>query len=306
MLYGGELLGFFLVIVACALWAIDTLIRYPLIYSGVSSYSIVLYEHIILSTIFLVVFFKSLPKIKKVKNEHWFYFFVVGGIGSALATLSFTQAFNYLNPSLVILLQKFQPVVAIYLAKFVLQEKIQKRFILWAFVCLVGAFLISYDDLRKVYSEYILVEKDILSSASIKGYLCVAFAVFGWGASTVFGKKLSLSGVQNEQIMAGRFIIGLLCLLPFIPFHQDLFTHSLEEYGKISLMVLLSGLLAMYIYYNGLRRISARACSLTEMFFPFMAILVNWIFLDAKLTLIQFVGGAILLTGSLIIQLRKY
>lgn len=240
------------------------------------------------------------------KKKHFAYFFVVGGVGSALATLAFTQAFKYLNPSLVILLQKFQPVVAITLARFILKERVGKDFIIWAMISLLGAFVISYQDLEKVYMEFVLFDKSLLAPGSLLGYLCVAFAVCGWGASTVFGKKLGQSGYQSEQIMAGRFFGGFLFLLFFLPFQNDIFTHSLGVYSKVSLMVLLSGLLAMYLFYRGLRRLTARTCSLTEMFFPFMAVIVNWIFLDAKLTLLQIVGGAILISSSVIIQLRKY
>lgn len=300
------MLGVSLVVLACTLWALDTLIRYPLLYSGVDAFSIVFYEHCILSVIFLVVFFKSLPKVWRISGSNMVAFCVVGGLGSALATLSFTQAFKYLNPSLVILLQKFQPVVAILMARYFLKEKIEKAFIGWAVVCILGAFLISYQDLEKVFFEYTKSNMQLFNPGSLLGYVFVFFAVSGWGASTVFGKKLSQNGFQNEQIMAGRFFIGFLCLLPFVPFQSELFSHSVDVFGKISLMVLLSGLLAMYLFYQGLRRLSARACSLTEMFFPFMAVLVNWIFLDATLSAIQILGGLVLLLGSLVIQLRRY
>ena len=106
--------------------------------------------------------------------------------------------------------------------------------------------------------------------------------------------------------MAGRFVMGFICLLPFVFLSESIFSHNIEVYGKVSLMVLVSGLLAMYLYYQGLRKLSARACSLTEMFFPFMAVLVNWLFLGASLSPVQLVGGGILLLGSLVIQLKRY
>lgn len=300
------MLGFFFILSACALWAIDTLIRYPLIYAGVSSFAVVFYEHLFLSIIFLVVFFKSLPNFKKIKLSHLGYFFVIGGLGSAMATLAFTQAFKFLNPSLVILLQKFQPVVAIVLAKFVLKEKIGSSFILWAIFCLIGGFLISFEDIKIIHQEFLISGWGFFHQGQLLGYFLVMISVCGWGASTVFGKKLTSLGYQDEKIMAGRFIIGFLCLLPLLPFHHDIFSHNIDTYSKVSMMVLLSGLLAMYLYYHGLRKISARACSLTEMFFPFMAILVNWIFLDATLNATQLIGGTILLIGSVVIQLRRY
>ena len=84
---------------------------------------------------------------------------------------------------------------------------------------------------------------------------------------------------------------------------QDYVEHF---YSKIALMVLVSGLLAMYLYYQGLRRIPARFCTLAEMFFPLMAVIVNWIFLDKSLSMVQISGGLILIAGSLVIQVKQY
>lgn len=301
-----DFLGIFLIFLASSFWAFDTLIRYPLIGAGVSAISIVFYEHLILTVIFLVVFFKAVPNIANLKVRHVLYFIVVGGFGSALATLAFTRAFHFLNPSLVILLQKFQPVVAIILARVFLKESINKMFMIWALVCLVGGVLVSYQDILNVSEAYNsfgdLFEKN---SASL-GYMLVIISIIGWGASTVFNKKLELEGFSNEQIMGGRFITGFVFLIPFAANVPETFSHSIEVYGKVSLMVVISGLLAMYIYYQGLRRTSARTCSLAEMFFPFMAVIVNWLFLGATLTPLQLIGGALLLLGSVVIQIKHY
>ncbi|MEX0798855.1 MAG: DMT family transporter [Bacteriovoracaceae bacterium] len=300
------MLGILLVMIACALWALDTLIRYPLINEGVSAISIVFYEHLILSVIFSVVFFKSLKTVWRARTSHYVYFFIVGGVGSALATLAFTRAFVFLNPSLVILLQKFQPVFAIALASWILKETINKYFVFWAAVSLVGAALISYEDVISLANSPKSLTKLLFHPGAAQGYVLTVFSIVGWGAATVFGKKLSLEGYSNEQIMSGRFLMGLAALLPFMGMDSQLFTHDVEVYGKISLMVFISGILAMYIFYQGLRKISARACSLAEMFFPFMAVLVNWLFLNATLTPIQLVGGGLLLLGSVIIQVKHY
>ena len=106
--------GTFLILIACFLWALDTLIRYPLVESGLSPITIVFYEHVILSLIFGWGAVSAFKRIGELKVADIFSFFVVGCIGSALATVAFTESFHFLNPSLVILLQKLQPVVAIF------------------------------------------------------------------------------------------------------------------------------------------------------------------------------------------------
>ena len=79
-----------------------------------------------------------------------------------------------------------------------------------------------------------------------------------------------------------------------------------EDYVRILIMVLISGALAMWLYYQGLKRLSARTTAIAEMFFPFFAIVANWFFLGKQLNDWQLIGGAILLIGSLIIQVKKY
>ncbi|MFZ4714148.1 MAG: DMT family transporter [Bacteriovoracaceae bacterium] len=293
------MLGIVYIILACFLWGTDALFRYPLVWGGISAVKLVFYEHLILTMIFIPFFFKHRERFYKTTVAEIFYFFIVGGIGSALATVSFTQAFALLNPSQVILFQKFQPVIAIFLARFVLGESLSGKFIFWAIFCLAGAFMISYPDLGKIGEE------DFFSKNTFMGYFWVAISVLGWGAATVFGKKLS-DTYTNTEVMCGRFLMAFVCLLPFIiSIHQEL-NLTFTVAWKILVMVLLSGLLAMYFYYKGLGKISAKTCALTELFFPFSAVIVNWIFLGQSLTEIQLIGGGLLLLGSSIIQLNHY
>lgn len=295
--------GIFLIIGACFLWGLDALIRYPLVEKGFSAVSLVFIEHTMLAFLSGYLFFSNISKLKQNKFKPIWYFFVIGGVGSALATVAFTRAFVFVNPSLVIILQKFQPVVAIVLARVVLNETMSKQFFGWAMVCLVGALMISFSDLQSVFN----LNSDVIwQDNAVKGYLLIAVSVFGWGAATVFGKKLTLSGFDEKEIMSNRFVFGFLALLPLLP--QMEFDKVLISDGifKIAVMVMISGVLAMYLYYQGLKRVTARACALAELFFPFAAVVVNWIFLDATLNGLQIMGGLVLLLGSSVIQVKKY
>lgn len=300
------MLGIVFVILAGVLWAIDTLIRYPLLFGGVSAEKIVFFEQLVLSAIFIPLLFKDAKKIGNIKLSTIFYFIVIGVFGQAIGTLTFTKAFMLINPSLVILLQKLQPIVAITLAHFFLGEKIKKEFLLWASVALVGGLLISSTDIMPG-----LIKLDfsigLLSQTAIWGYTLTLIAVISWGASTVFGKKLSGQGFDEIQIMGGRFVFGLVFMTFYLIYKFGTLTldWQMATYGKLLLMVLLSGIAGMYFYYKGLKLISARTCALAEMFFPFSAVVINWVFLGAKLLPIQLIGAGLLVISSVMIQLKK-
>lgn len=299
--------GTLLVIFACLLWGLDTLIRYPLVEKGINPITIVFYEHCILVLIFSYGLITQIRRIGELKLADVFSFLIIGGLGSAIATVAFTESFQFLNPSLVILLQKLQPVVAIILAALILKEEIQKQFVIWAAVCLVGGLLVSSPDIERFYSLMVSDFSAVTSDVAVKGYGLVGLSILGWGATTVFGKRLSMAGFETKSIMAGRFLTGLLVLIPFVPWdHKSLILTSGEDYLKILIMVIISGALAMWFYYQGLKRLSAKTTAVAEMFFPFFAIIMNWIFLGKQLSELQLVGGAILIVGSLIIQIKKY
>lgn len=298
--------GILLVLLACFLWGMDTLIRYPLVDRGINPITIVFFEHIILTVIFSLGLIKSISRIGELKLSDVMSFLIIGGLGSAIGTVAFTESFLYLNPSLVILLQKFQPVVAIILAAIVLKEQIEKRFIIWASICLVGGLLVSSPDIQRLYQALVTDYGTLASDNAVKGYGLVGASILAWGSTTVFGKRLSMAGFDTKSIMGGRFLTGLLVLIPFVTWDRSLLLPQGEDYIRILVMVLISGALAMWFYYQGLKRLPAKTTAIAEMFFPFFAIVANWIFLGKELNELQLVGGGILIVGSLVIQLKKY
>ncbi len=302
--------GIGFIILASLFWAVDGPIRYPLIQGGVSASRIVFTEHLYLTILFLPVFFRQkshgLLKFKRLRPGEWAAFFAVGAFGSALATLAFTRAFMYLNPTHVILLQKLQPVVAISLANIFLKERLHKHFAIWALVCLAGGVIIGHREIFQGIQEIMSTGHFVSSTDGYKGIGLALVAVLGWGGATVFGKKLSAQGFNSSEIMAGRYLAGLLVLLPLPLSGQMEIDARPEIWLKIFCLVLISGLTGMFLYYQGLKRLSARLTSLTEMFFPFLAVVVNWIWLGATLDVGQVFGAIILLAGSMVIQKNHY
>lgn len=288
---------FLYIIVGTFFWSVDTLIRYPLL-SEISAERLVFYEHLLLTCVFLPYLIRHqflLSALKK--TDTILSFIVIGGLGSALSTIAFTKAFGLINPSLVILLQKLQPFIAISLSAFLLKEKIHSSFFKIAGFALFGVVLMSYEDL-----SVWLRNPDF--SGSMLGYVLALIAVTGWGMSTVFGKRLSLNGLTNNQIMSGRFYFGLISIFIFITLQNpSQFTPpNSESLVKISILALLSGLLGMTFYYKGLSRIKAHQATIAELFFPLIAVIINWIALDKPLSLLQLTGGLILIISSLFVQ----
>ena len=164
--------------------------------------------------------------------------------------------------------------------------------------------LLIWPDLQKLLISF--KEGDVeANNAALWGYGLALFAVVSWGSATVFGKKLSSKGIDSVDLMAGRFSFGLLGMLPFVFMTPSLITAiEISILQKILILAVMSGLVGMYFYYQGLKRIPAHWATLAEMLFPVAAIFINWLFLNVEITQIQMIGAATLVVASTMVQFR--
>ena len=277
--------GPWLVTLAAMLWAVDAPFR-KFLTTELSSTTIVLMEHILIAFLVLPLLVPRLAELKNLNKREWLSVIFIGFGGSALATVLFTQSFHYLNPTVAILLQKLQPLMAITLAFFVLGEKLSKRFWLWAVVAIVGAYVISFPDLKPTGFSF---------DANV-GVLLALGAAFFWGGSTVFG-RLVLQKVSFQTMTALRFLSALVFLFFLNIYYNtlgEISTASGKDWLFVLIIAVLAGFVSLMIYYYGLKSTKASIATLCELAFPLAAVIVNWIFLDATLTWMQIVGGLIL------------
>ncbi|WP_191601519.1 DMT family transporter [Marinomonas algicola] len=296
--------GTLFIMIACFTWALDTLIRYPLLSAGYSAVQIVFIEHLTLVLCVSPLLWRYRQTYRNMTKTALACLFFIGGVGSAVGTLAFTEAFSYLNPTVVILLQKLQPLVAILLAYHFLKERIESHFIQWATVILVGSFIMMWPDLATLGDAQWHYSSD--QTAIIKGYSYTLIAVFSWGAATVCGKYLSYKNVPENAILSGRFLSGLMVLLPIaLLITPSLKAMPITDIGLVVVMALLSGLIGMWFYYKGLNQVRAQTATLVELSFPVFAAGINWVFLDMSLSTYQIVGACLLICGNIGLRMKE-
>lgn len=280
----------YLVFVAALLWATDAPFRVHLTQSLPSSF-IVLAEHFVDVLVVLPLLFMNWREMKQLSARHWLAVIVIAVGGSALASIAFTQAFVYVNPSVAILLQKLQPLIVIGLAATFLHEQLRSRFWLWAIVALVGAYFISFPNLvPQLYAGEAF-------NPNLVGVGFALVAVLLWGLSTVLG-KYALGTVSFKTMTSLRFVLAFVFLLILnlaqktIP---NLTTVAPKDWLFIVMIAITSGVVSLFLYYRGLQYTKASIATLAELGFPLGAVVINAIFLKAVLSPWQVVGMAVLL-----------
>src|SRR3989338_4332665 len=283
--------GPYLILIAAMLWATDAPFRLFLT-QGLSSNFIVLGEHLIDVLIVLPILVLGWRQLKGLTWREWGAVAVIAIGGSAIASVAFTQAFHYVNPSVAILLQKLQPLIAIALAAVILKEPLASKYWLWAALALGGAYLISFPNLVPQLYPGEAFDPNVI------GVLLALIAAFFWGASTVMGKFV-LRKIDFKMMTALRFV-GAFVFLLMLNWQQQSFPAAGQFTWTAGLFILIiaivSGVVSLFIYYKGLETTNASVATLAELGFPMAAIFVNWIFIPGSaLVPMQFVGVAVLL-----------
>jgi drug/metabolite transporter (DMT)-like permease len=293
----GSYLGVLLVALGAALWGTDAVLRVPLL-EVMSPPAIVLSEHLVLLLYSIPAVALGWRVFRNLRSSQWIALLVISWGGSALATLLFTAAFAFGNPTVVILLQKTQPLFAIVLAHVLLQERLRWSYWPCFAVAVLGAYLISFDGLVEPFEA--LGSVQALAAALTLG------AALLWGSSTVLGRFV-LKDMPFHTLTGARLLLALPVLWGIV-----LVQGSLGEVGagfaaepaRVVLLALVPGLLGLLLYYRGLSGTKASYATLAEVSFPASAVALNWIFLGVGLSVNQVLGffllwGAILFLGHL-------
>jgi drug/metabolite transporter (DMT)-like permease len=198
--------------------------------------------------------------------------------------------------SVVVLLQQLNPVFAIGASAFLLREPLNKRFVGLAVLALAAAYVVTF--------PHFSVNLSTGNGTLIAAIMAVGAAA-AWGTSTAFS-KYALKGTSTLHITALRFGIT-----PFFAMLFVLLSGSAHSLGAITLsqfkylvaITFSTGMVALLIYYFGLKRVLASRAALLELAWPLSAVIVGFIWLHQGLTATQGIAGVVL-TGAIYLIAR--
>jgi len=279
----------FYVIFAASLWGVDGIILRPALYN-LPVPLVVFIESSIVAILLTPFYRKQWLNIKNLQRKDWLAFIGVAAFGGAIGTMTITKALfyvNFVNLSIVILIQKLQPVFAILLASIFLRERFPAVFFFWAGIAVAGAYLMTFGiNLPNLNTG----DKTALAS------LFALFAAISFALSTVLSKR-ALRNIDFELATYLRFsitVILMLILVSFLGNLPDIIKVSKKQVLVFFLIAFTTGGPAIFLYYYGLKRISASVATICELSFPVTAVVLEYAVRGNLLNAVQWIGVAIL------------
>ncbi len=285
---------------AAALWGLDGVVLTPRL-SGMAVPFVVFLLHALPFGLMQPVLFGCWKKFRSFDRATWLVLSLVALTGGLLGTMFIVKALflvDFKQLSVVVLLQKLQPVFAIFLASLLLKERLTGRFVAWAAAAIAGGYLLTFG----------------LSLPNLEGgdrTLWAAFfalmAAACFGAATVFGKLL-LGKIDFKTATFARYgLTSVLALIYVVASGVGLpfATVVRADWVVIVIISLTTGSGAIFLYYWGLTRVKATVATICELCLPLSAVILDYAVNGTRLGVWQWVGGLALIGSILRITTMK-
>ncbi len=209
---------------------------------GINPYIYTFLRVIIVATFLsgLLLAFKDLKSLKLLTKKQWLLLILVGLVGGSIPFLLFFKGLSLTTAAKSSFIHKTMFIYVAILAKLILKEKIDKKFLLGGIVLLIGNLIL----LKKIPSEINY------------GDLLVFFATLLWATENTISKYL-LKDLNGRQLAWGRMFFGSLFILLFLLFTNQtnlIFNLNLKQ---ISWVLITAFILFGYVmtWYSGLKYI---------------------------------------------------
>ncbi|MBI9053169.1 MAG: EamA family transporter [Bacteroidales bacterium] len=281
--------GAFLICVAATLWGLDGVVLTPRLHN-LDVELVVFMLHVIPFLLFSLFLSKEYKNLKEFTKLDFLGFFLVALFGGALGTMAIVKALflvNFQQLTIVVLLQKLQPIFAIALASIVLKEKLNANFLLWGTIAICGAYFLTFGTKLPNFDT---------GSNTVHAALYALLAAFSFGSSTVFSKRLLTKfSFKTATFYRYGFTSAIMLIIVLIGGKLVLIESVTNTNWLImSLIALTTGSGAIFIYYYGLRSVKAIVATICELCFPISAVVFDYFINGEMISAIQWISAVVM------------
>ncbi len=219
------------------------------------------------------------------------WLFGLGFLGYYLSSYLDFLGLNYISAALERLILFLYPTLVILMSALFLNKPISKRMSVSLLICYLGIALAVGHDLRLAEASSHVALGSLLVFGS-----AVSYALYLMGNGVIVGRLGSMRLTAWATAIACILCIGQFLLLRPL----EALAQPWQVYGLSLLMALFSTVLPVWFVSEAIRRIGAGPVSLTSTLGPVVTIGLGWWMLDENISLAQFLGALMVISGVLV------
>lgn len=215
---------------------------------------------------------------------------IISGIVISFNWLFLFQSYKYTSIAVATLTYYTAPIFVILLSPFVLKEKITISSIISVIIAMVGLVLIINPEALK----------NTMAGEEVKGIIFALMAAVLY-ASVVLMNKFN-NKIDSLDKTTIQMISAAIILLPFVSLRDIVSINSSFNWIIILIIASVHTGLAYFLYFSSIQQISAQKVSLLSYIDPISAVIFGMIFFSEKLSLMQVMGGILILLSTFLMD----
>lgn len=260
-----------------------------------SSLEIAFYRSIIGAIFIIILSIAQREKWNKEDLKEDLKVLIPSGIALGTGWVLLFQGYKNTTISIATLSYYIAPVFIVILSIFVLKEKITRKKILCIIVAIIGLLLVL--DINNL--------GNIGDNNHVLGIIYSVLAAVFYAIVVILNKFIKK--VSGFKVTIVQLLVSTIILMPFTIVNS---TRSILSLDILSLVLLLfvgivhTGI-AYLLYFSSVKEIEGQSIAILSYMDPIFALLIAGIFLGEKMTIIQLLGGILILGSAYISESKK-
>jgi drug/metabolite transporter (DMT)-like permease len=236
----------------------------------------------------LFIFFIIFEKDKKLNKQDYKHLVLSSGIGIFIYFIGEYNALNYISASTASIIVSLLPMFMLVTNFFVFKDKITLFKVGVILLTLVGVVMVVQADFRAMFNE------------SLIGYSLMVMGVAAWVVYSLSTVKMRKNN-SNIKVITYQSGFALILFTPFAVSNLNIVTQlDFNLWTNIIYLGVFASGLAFYLYVYSLKVLGTLPVSIFGNTVPVVTVITGFIFLQETLTLIQLLGGSIIVITLLV------
>ncbi|MGE7646614.1 DMT family transporter [Peribacillus frigoritolerans] len=241
----------------------------------------------------LLIFFMSKKKISWNLVKSNALFLILSGIALGGNWIFLYQSYDHTTLANATLGYYFAPVFVMILSPFVLREQLSNKKIVCIGAAIIGMLMIVAEGVSASKSD------DILGLSF--GLIAAAF----YAALLLLNKFIKDMGKLELTIIQLGTTTLLLMSYVFLTEGFGIFEVSSSSIPFILILGIINTGIGFWLFFSGMEKLKGQSIAMLSYVDPFVAILISAIILQEQMTIVQMLGGILLLGSTFISEIRS-
>lgn len=259
---------------------------------NVSSGELALYRAVLAAIVILIFLIITKQKInfKSIKKE--LIIIAISGMAMGFNWIFLFESYKYTSVSIATLSYYFAPIIVTIVCPIIFKEKMTIKQIICFLISTLGIILIT--DLKNITSN----------NNHFIGVLLGLTAAVLYATVIILNKSIkSIGGIHRTFI---QFLSAIIVLLPYVLLTSGITINNLNSNGWINLLIvgIVHTGITYCLYFISLKEISGQSVAILSYIDPVVAILISIFILHESMTILQFIGGGLIIVFTLINEIK--